>query len=291
MGFLLQGAHRGGTRFVERASESVFRRHDDHLVVADPRERRAEFLATRAQQRFPALNAVPLTATGRQALAFMEPDDPLVLASDTLGSLRETLAGRRRSQATFWQTVGRGPGGGAGMRLGLQGTLLPGDEAATRDSDRLLEALERLAPPASSRILTQTDALAATVLSPMRERVLSRTLRHLEETERDPEGLTGGPLSLVRNRDMLPLKPVRGENGMRFRLMKEQALETLDQVPEAWLQDRGTLGKYLMVALITGEEGIHLLTVAQSRRGRHRLEGLNTFAKPAEAVAPAMFTD
>lgn len=291
MGFLLQGAHRGGTRFVEQVQAAPLYRYGRRLVLADPHPGRADFLARRARERFPGLETTALTGTGREALPLIGADDPLLLVSDSVDGLRQTLSARQASQPALWQIVGRGPGGNAGMRLGLRGTIVSRDETGAEDSDLLLEALARLAPPASSQALTGGDALTASLLAPLRDRTLSRTLRHLEELERDPAELTGGPLNLVQGQEVLPLKPVRSEPGMRFRQMKEQALEVMDQVAQGQWLDRGILGRYLMVAVIVGEAAVHFLTLAQSRQGRRRVEGLHTLEAPVPQAPPAVFTD
>ncbi|MEW6755824.1 MAG: hypothetical protein AB1505_33325 [Candidatus Latescibacterota bacterium] len=288
MALLLQGAHRGGTRFVERATRKTFDPHGDHLVVADPMPGRAAALAASARERFPALRTTPLAVPGRQALGAVGADDPVVLASDTVGSLRDTLGGRRPSQPALWQVVGRGPGGGAGVRLGLQGTLLPGDRGSEAGTQVLLETLEHLAPPASSRAMTRTDALAGTVLAPMRELALGRTLRHLDEMEREPADLSGGPLGIVTGRLVVPLRPVEVAEDATYRQRKEIALETLERIPERQLLDRGVLGRYGVVALVAPTPStIHFMTLVRSRQDRRRVEGLVAFApQPVAERAP-----
>ena len=291
MGFFVQGAHRGGTSFVEQVQAEPLYRCGRRLVLADPHPGRVDFLARRVRERFPGLEATPVTRTGVEALSLAGAEDPLLLVSDSVDSLLQTLRARQASQPALWQIVGRGPGGSAGTRLGLRGTVLPGDEAGAADSALLLDALSRLAPPASSRALTGGDALTASLLAPLRQRVLARTLRHLEELERDPADLTGGPLSLAQGREALPLKPLRGESGMRFRQMKGLVLEAAGQVPQGQWLDRGTLGRCLMVAVVIDEAAVHLFTTAQSRRGRRRVEGLHTLEAPVPQAPPAVFTD
>ena len=282
------GNHRGGISIVKALPAEVANRYDPDWVFADPKEDRARKLALVAQNRFPELRPRPLLLRGQEAVAQTDDDDALVVAVDTLADTRETLAARKPAQRATFQVVGRGPWGNAGVRTAFQGTLTPGDHETERRADLLFDTLDGMTREASSRVLTGTDPLTAAVLKPMRDIATRQTIRHLAEKEREPWDLSRGPLSMVLGTNVYPLVPVEGQPDDRHTHRKELALDVAGAVPEAQLLDRGPLGRFVIVAVVIPEDlAIHFMTVAQSRMGRRRLDGLTVFEPPVPSLAPA----
>lgn len=295
----LYGNHRGGTSIVKSLPADIVRLYDDPgWTLADPKEDRAERLATVVWNRFPGVRPRPLRMTARDALAYSHDNDTLVLAMDTVADTRETLEARRAAQRATFQLVGRGPGGHAGTRIALQGTLLPGDDDTESRAFLLLDTLEGMAREASSRVLTRTDPLTASILRPMRELATRQTVRHLMERDRDPRDLTGGPLGVAFGTTVYPLVPVRGQPQDRYSHRKDLTLDVAETLPANQLVERGSLGRFLIVAVVVPEElTVHFMTVIQDRMGKHRVDGVTRFAPPPPAPEPsssiesAVFTD
>lgn len=281
----LYGNHRGGTSIVTTLPAEVAQRYEADWLLADPKEDRAEQLARVVQQRFPWVHPRPQRMTAQHALTHSRDDDTQVLALDTVADTMDTLAARRPTQRATFQLVGRGPGGYAGARTALQGTLAPGDHD-TAHRTLLLDTLEGLTQAASSRVLTE-DALTAAVLQPMRDLATRQTIRHLAEPDRDPWDLSGGPLSMVVGATVYPLVPVQGQPQDRYAHRKALALDVAGTLPAGRFVERGALGRFVIVAVVVPEDRtIHFLTVAQSRAGRSRVDGVTIFAPPPPAAEP-----
>lgn len=249
----LYGNHRGGTSIVAGLPRAAAAAYGPDWTLADPKENRAEKLAAVVRQRFPMVRPRPVQMTAQEALPLSGDDDTLVLALDTVADTKATLATRRERQRATFQVVGRGPGGAAGTRIGLSGTLVPGDEESAFGALLLLDTLDSMTREASSRVLTATDPLTATVLRPMRDLATRQTIRHLVEKDRDPWDFSGGPLSIVLGGTAYPLVPVQGRPEDTYSHRRTLALERAAAAPLSQWAERPPLGRCAVVAVIVPE--------------------------------------
>ena len=281
------GNNRGGRSIANRLRPEVVSLYDPNWVFADAKEGRARTLATSVRERFPEIRPRPLQMQAQEALAHTGEANTLVLSLDTLSATRETVAARGTAQTAIYQIVGQGPGGSAGVRTGIQGTILLGDDAAAEKADLLLGGLDALTQEASSKALTRNDPTTAITMKPMRDLVTRQTVRHLAEKGREPADLSRGPLSAVFGQQVYPLLPVRSSPQDRFRHQVGTALEAAGTVPEWHLAERH-LNRYAVVAVVVQERRIvHFFRIAQSRTGKRRVEGVTTFRPPLEELKPA----
>ncbi|MBI5161627.1 MAG: hypothetical protein HY996_09480 [Micrococcales bacterium] len=289
-GLNLYGNHRGGTSIVRALPEAVVRGYSDRFILADPQEDRAARLAREVEERFPFVRPTALRVTGQQALSSAGEDDTLVIAMDTVTDTRETLRLRGRRRASF-QIVGRGPGGYGGVRLALQGTLLPGDHETEGGVDLLLSTLLATSRSASSRELT-IDPLAAATLRPLRELATRQTVRHLAERDRDPSDLSLGPLSLAFGPTAYPLVTATSDAGDRHGHRRDLALGLAARVRRP--ADREAARGFAVVAVVVPEADlIQFFTIRRSAAGRLSVAAVTELSPPPPRVAasPAVFTD
>lgn len=286
------GAHRGGRQFVFSLSPQSLSALNRNWIVADPKDDRAESLARFIPSRFPGVQAEALPIRAQEAVQQAPGESHLILATDTLESIRETLMQRERRPATF-QIVGRGPGGNGGVRLGFQGTLLPGDAERAQEAWLLLDALEGMSKQASSRALTQADPLTASLLAPLRERVTERSARHVEFAERDPWDLPGGPLGLELGGTLLPARIASADGGLRFAEQQDLAMELAGSVPMPTWGRVGGMPTVLVVLVVRGQPEVQIFSVTDGRR--RRVTGRTRLGAPPQEKAsitqPAVFTD
>ncbi|MDO9016925.1 MAG: hypothetical protein Q8S73_20330 [Deltaproteobacteria bacterium] len=291
---LMVGAHRGGlniARWLSReGSEGLGRR----VAVADPVAGRAQFLARALGGRTAGAEVRAFEQPGAALLPTLDSNGTMVLASDTPSSLAEVLDQRGSAQQAAWQIAGRAPGGAGAAVFALRGTVLRGDGESAWASAALLGALARVAPPQSSRVITAQDALAAVVLAPLRDRVSRQTARHLATLERDPWDLDGTPLSIVQGEVPQPLRVVAGEDGARWRAVRERALGEAGEVPAGRWSDAGAEGRYLVVAVVVALARVEFVTVRATRSDRRSVAGVLTVDSPPEperATSAAVMTD
>ena len=279
----IYGNHRGGRSFVDALAPSTGRLYDPYWTFADPKDRRAQELASHAVLRFPWLSPRPLSIDARRALVQAGPGDSLVLTLDTVGDTLDTLRARTPGHRVSFQLVGRGPGGLAGVHLGVQGTIVPGDAVAQGRAEVLLAGLRRVSEDASSRALTALDPLTAAGLQPMRRAVSLRTAAHLAYREPEPRDLPGGPLSMLLNGKVYPLAPIVAPPSMNPAERQQLALEALGSVPAEHLTTRPYSGKLGVVALIASDAPrVDFLTVLE-RGAQRRVDGRLTLT-PAPAI-------
>jgi hypothetical protein len=287
----LYGNHRGGTSLVTRLPADVASLYEADWTLADPKEDRAAQLAMVVRQRFPEVRPRPLRMTAQQALAYSQDDDTLVLTLDTVAATKATLAARRQTQGATFQLIGRGPGGQAGVRTAVQGTLVPGDHDTAHRVVLLLDTLERMTREASSRVLTGPDPLTASILRPMRDLATRQTICHLAQKDWAPWELSRGPLSVLFGPTVYPLVPVQGPPQAKYAHRKALALDVAGTVPARALVERGALGRWVIVAVVVPEDpAIHFMTVVQHTTGKRRVDGVTILA-PLPDVHPALFTD
>ena len=292
------GSHRGGKEIFGRALPAeVERLYVPEWTLVDPKEGRAEQLAQVVRHRFPTVRPRPLQMTAQHALAHSKDADRLVVAVDTPAGTRETLeAARRRMQCATWQEVGRGPGGTSGARIGLQGTLVPGDSDTETGALLTLRTLEGMTLEASSRVLTGPDPFTAAILRPMREAVSQQTARHIMEKDRDPWDLSGGPLSVCFGSTLYPLLPVQGIPQDKPSHRKALALEVAGTLPLKASAARGPGGRWVVVIAVIEGGAIHFIKVV-SAMGKRHVAGVTIFEPPrrqpqaSSSIGSAVFTD
>jgi hypothetical protein len=291
---LIGGAHRGALSILNELPDKTVRQYDPNWKIADPKDNRAAQLTTFARNRFPTLRPHPFQMKVQDALAYCGDDDVVALALDTLTDTAEALAARRLSQRASFQLVGRGPGDVTGTRLGIHGTICPGDHEAERRALLLLQTLAGMSQPTSSRNLTGRDPLMAAVMTPLRQAAARQTAKHLEEKEREPQDLSGGPLSVMFGPTVYPLIPVRGGSQDTHSHWEARALDAIGEVPANHAVSRRLRSGFAMVAVVIPEaRAIHFMKVAQSRTGKRSVAGVTSFVSPR--VQPqsqsAFFTD
>jgi len=207
---VIGGNNRGGKAIVNELQDKTTRLYEPEWLLADPKPDRAVQMAAVLTDRFPTLQPQPLQMPVQEALAYSHDDDIVVLALDTLEDILQTLEARLPSQRVSFQFAGRGPGGVAGTRLAIQGTICPEDYDTERRALLFLRTLLGMSQAASSRRLTGPDPLSATVLQPHRQAASRQTARHLAEKEREPQDLSGSPLSVMFGPTIYPLILVQG---------------------------------------------------------------------------------
>lgn len=189
---LWAGNNRGALTIAQQLQPSTLTHYATTLLLADPKEGRAAQLGEVLRKQLPTLTPQPLTMRVQDALAVNRDLSAAVLTVDTLDDTTQALNARRPSQRMTFQICGRGPGGGTGTLIGLQGTLSPGDHATQRSVSLLLQTLTEMSRAASSRELTGPDRVTAAVLQPLRRAVSKFTVAHLAEKGRAPWDLSGG---------------------------------------------------------------------------------------------------
>jgi hypothetical protein len=212
---VIGGNHRGCKAIVNELQDETTRLYEPEWLLADPKDNRAVQMAAALTKRFPALRPQPMQMKVQEALAYSSVEDTVILALDTLEDTLQTLASRLPSQRVSYQFAGRGPGGVAGTRLAIQGTICPGDYETESAAQPFLQTLAGMSQAASSRRLTGPDPLSASVLSPLRQAASRQTARHLAEKEREPQDLSGSPLSVMFGPTNYPLRLVQGYHRIR----------------------------------------------------------------------------
>jgi hypothetical protein len=217
----------------------------------------------------------------QDALAYSSVEDTVILALDTLEDTLQTLEARLPSQRVSFQFAGRGPGGVAGTRLAIQGTICPGDHETESASQLFLQTLAGMSQAASSRRLTGSDPLSAAVLAPHRRAASRQTARHLGEKEREPQDLSGSPLSVMFGPTIYPLIPVQGSPQDTHAQWTARALDTAGCVSAKHVASGGVHGGSVYVAVVIREaRAIHFIKVAQNRTGKRSIAGMKSFVSP-----------
>jgi hypothetical protein len=288
---VIGGNHRGGKAIVNELQDETTRLYEPEWLLADPKEHRALQMAAVLRDRFPTLRPQSFQMKVQDALTYSSIDDYVVLALDTLEDTLQTLAARLPAQRVSYQFAGRGPGGVAGTRLSIQGTICPGDHETESASQLFLQTFARMSQAASSRQLTGPDPLSAAVLQPLRQAASRRTARHLAEKEREPRDLSGSPLSVMFGPTIYPLVPVPGAPQDAHAQWTALALDAAGGVPVKHAASGGVHGGSVYVAVVIREERtIHFIKVAQNRTGKRIIAGMKSFVSPRVAQ-PAVITD
>jgi hypothetical protein len=278
---VIGGNNRGARAIVNELQDETTRLYDPDWLLADPKDNRAVQMAAVLTKRFPALRPHPLQMRIQDALAYSTIGDTVVLAPDTIEAILQTLEVRLASQRVSYQFAGRGPGGIAGTRLAIQGTIYPGDYETESASQLFLQTFAGMSRSASSRQLTGPDPLSAAVLQPLRQAASRRTARHLAEKEREPQELSGSPLSVMFGPTIYPLIPVQGVPQDAHAQWTARALEAAGGVPAKHVASGGVHGGAVYVAVVIREaRAIHFIKVAQNRMGKRSIAGMKSFVSP-----------
>jgi hypothetical protein len=291
---LLGGAHLGAESIVNQLQDKTVRRYAPHWILADPKDNRAAQMAAVLKDRFATLHPQPFQMKVQNALPYSDEHDYLLLTLDTIAHTRETLAARSPAQRATFQITGKGPGGEASPHIALQGTLVPGDQETEHSVSLLLSTLAGMSRPASGRQLTGQDPLTAQVLRPLRQAASRQTVRHLAEKEREPDDLSGGPLSVLFGLTLYPLIPVQGFSQDTYAQQTARALDIVGGLSAKHVGARGSGSLIAVVAVVMPDAGaIHFLKVSRSRTGKRSIAGVTSFVSPR--VQPqstsAVFTD
>jgi hypothetical protein len=292
---LWAGNHRGALTIAHHMQPSALNRYAPTLILADPQENRAAQLGEVLRNKLPTLNPRPLKMRVQDALAANPDLSAAALTVDTMDDTTEALNARRPNQRMTFQICGKGPGGVTGTLIGLQGTIIPGDELTERSVSLVLGTLAQMSRAASSRELTGPDRVTAAVLQPLRSLVSRQTARHLEENEngRAPWDLQGGPLSVAFGHTLLPLLAVEAGGQDKFSQQSALAMEMAGRLPVNAVFARSQSTAIVVVALVQ-PRAVHFIRVALTRTGTRRVAGISSFVAPAPQRASssaAVFTD
>jgi hypothetical protein len=293
---IIGGANRGAKTFFAELKEKTVALYEPSWILADPKEHRAEKLATIARERFSTLRPQPLQMRIQSALPKSGDHDTVVLLLDTIADTLETLRARRSTQRVTFQFAGRGPGGASGTRLALQGTLAPGDQETAEGVSLLIPTLAQMSRAASSRELTGPDAISALVLEPLRKAASSQSALHLAEKEREPRDLSGGPMSVFFGQTAYPLIAVAGGALEKYSQQTALALESAGGLAGNSVITVGLPALMVVVALVIPHaRTVHFMRVALTRTGKRSVAGVTSFVSPAReratSSASALFTD
>jgi hypothetical protein len=284
------GTNRGALTTARELKSSTLKLYEPTLLLADPKENRAkEFGEVVLRKQFPTLTLTPkpLVVRVQDALPVHRDLSSVLVTVDTSEDTLAALNTLGDSQRMTFQIVGRGPGGVSGTRIGLQGTLSPGDQSTKRSVSLLLQALAEMSKRASSRELTGPDPVSLVVLEPLRKSVSRLSALHIGEKEREPRDLTGSPLSVTFGQTLHPLIAVAGRPQEKFSQQQALALETSALIPG------GQSSRMVVVALVS-PEAVHFMRVALASSGKRVVAGVCSFVRPVEraaSTAPALFTD
>ena len=290
---LFGGLHRGASAIVKELKDETTRLYSPDWLLADPKADRAAQMAGVLRDRFATLNPQPLPMRVQDALAYSRDHDTVVLALDTIADTTATLAARLPSQRVTFQFAGKGPGGAAGTRIAIQGTLCPGDEKSERSVSLLLPTLGEMSRAASSRDLTGPDPITAATLQPLRQAASRQTARHLAEKEREPWDLSGSALSVLFGQTAYPLIAVNGGREEKYSQLVALTLESAGGLPGNSVITRGLPGCMIVVAVVIPHaHTVHFMRVALQRTGKRSVVGVTTFApQRASSSESAVFTD
>ena len=155
---LIGGAHRGGKAIVNQLQDETVRLYDPHWILADPKPDRAAQMASSADKPFSDAPAPTGTNAGTKR-ACLQPRSRLPWFSPWIRSRIPCKHWKPGcpSQRVSFQITGRGPGGVAGTRLAIQGTICPGDHDTDRAALLFLHTMAGMSQAASSRHLTGPD--------------------------------------------------------------------------------------------------------------------------------------
>lgn len=256
------GANRGGSAVSEAVLAGRFLNTNNHVLIADPKEERAERLALAWSNK--GISATGLKEPCETAIEKIRPDRA-ILSIDTLKPMAQIL--NDDSVPTQWQLLARGPGSN-GAVIGLSGTVTKGDENGRRSSAQLIEALADFIEPQSSRAI-RDNLLNADALHIARRKVSVHSARRLAFLDREPQDIKGGTLNLHWSEVAYPLA-VQEKQGKKWS-------ETRDQVLDAG----GKAGKTFAVALI--EKNNVEFFIVEDVRGKRLIR----FHLPLSAPKPA----
>ncbi len=211
------GANRGGSAVSEAVLAGNFLNTSNQVLIADPKEERAERLAL-------AWNNNGISATGLKepcetAIEKIRPDRA-ILSIDTLKPMAQIL--NNDKVPTQWQLLARGPGSN-GAVVGLSGTVTKGDDEGRGSSARLIEALAEFIAPQSSRAI-RGNLLNADALHVARRKVAVHSARRLALLDREPQDITGGTLNLHWGDLAYPLA-VQKKLGNKWSEIRNQVLD------------------------------------------------------------------
>jgi hypothetical protein len=286
------GNNRGAAAVVSQLAANTAARFRRDWLLADPKLERSARLAELVRHRFPGVHPVARQADALSVVRDTQDLDALLLTMDTVEDTHAVVRSARDGQATTYQLVGQGPGGITGTRIGLIGTVQPGNTETARQANLFFEGLGRVTRAASSRELT-SNPLTGMVLSQIRHALAHRTVAHLDQLEREPWDLTGGPLSIFVGDRLLPLVPAVAEPDDNYRRRVERARQAFDSLPEQHWRTYEPSLQAVAGVLTEDSARIELMRVRMTPDGQRIVTGVTVFSDPVESVRqePARFTD
>ncbi|WKZ32785.1 MAG: hypothetical protein QY316_12895 [Thermodesulfobacteriota bacterium] len=282
------GANRGGSAVSEAVLAGGFLDTSNQVLIADPKEERAERLALTWSN-----NGVPATGLKEPCETAIEKirPDRAILSIDTLKPMAQIL--NDDSVPTQWQLLARGPGSN-GAVIGLSGTVTKGDENGRRSSAQLIEALADFIKPQSSRTI-RDNLLNADALNVARRKVSLHSARRLAVLDREPQDITGGTLNLHWGDVAYPLA-VQERHGKRWSESRDQVLDAgkkADKTYSVALIEKNNV-EFFIVEDVRGKRLIRFhLPLSAPKQSSNGNAGLSTIlgAVAVAALAAPLVTD
>lgn len=220
------GANRGGNAVSEAVLAGSFLNTSNQVLIADPKEERAERLALAWSNK-----GVPATGLKEPCETVIEKIKPdrAILSIDTLKPMAQILNDDK--VPTQWQLLARGPGSN-GAVVGLSGTVTKGDDEGRGSSARLIESLADFIEPQSSRAI-RDNLLNADALHIARRKVSVHSARRLAVLDREPQDIKGGTLNLHWGDIAYPLA-VQEKQGKKWSEIRAQVLDAGDKADKTF---------------------------------------------------------
>jgi uncharacterized protein YejL (UPF0352 family) len=213
------GAHRGGRSITQEALNNFVDTYRS-VVIADPKEKRAEELALEWRRAGVASRAMEEPC--EEAIEKLDsPVDAALLSIDTINPMKEVL--ERHKLPTQWQLMVRGLGV-SGALIGLSGSIPAGENKVRELSEMLIGSLGRFIQPTSS-LSIRDNPLNADILHTLRKFVSYHSVKRVELLNRDPDDIPGGSLNFFWGDQRLPLIIEQKSPSQKVVESKRQALE------------------------------------------------------------------
>jgi len=282
------GANRGGSAVSEAVLAGNFLDTSNQVLIADPKEERAERLALAWSNK-----GVPATGWKEPCETAIEKISPdkAILSIDTLKPMAQII--NDDSVPTQWQLLARGSGIN-GAVIGLSGTVTKGDEDGRRSSVRLIDELAGFIQPQSSRAI-RDNLLNADALHIARKKVSVHSARRLAVLDREPQDIKGGTLNLHWSEVAYPLA-VQEKQGKKWSETRDQVLDAgkkADKTFAVALIEKDNV-EFFIVEDVRGKRLIRLhLPLSAPKPSSNGNTGLSTIlgAVAVAALAAPLVTD
>ncbi|MBI1912106.1 MAG: hypothetical protein HYS21_08900 [Deltaproteobacteria bacterium] len=281
------GAHRGGSAVSEAVLAGGFFDATNQIIIADPKEERAERLALAWSN-----NGVPATGLKEPCETAIEKimPDRTILSIDTLKPMAQIINTDR--VPTQWQLLARGTGANEAV-IGLSGTITKGDDQGRRSSAWLIEALGDFIEPQSSRAI-RDNLLNADALHIARRKVSVHSARRLAVLDHEPQDIKGGALNLHWGEIAYPLA-VQEKHGKKWSETKAQVLDGSNNVDKTFavaLIEKDNV-EFFIVEDIRGKRLIRFhLPLSATKASQNSNSGLSSIFGVAAAIGvAALVTD